>query len=105
MKRQLLADLPKKAEGGFQRIEESYMVPTYRVSDYLGEMRPAQRLQPTKADLQALIERCRANVEDCVDSSRPSVVRITDILWSVTLMESPSEEKGYKECDPAETNF
>jgi|GEM_PF-5260794 len=42
----------QKGKGyGFQRIEESYVIPTYMVPDYLGETQPAKVDKPMREDL------------------------------------------------------
>ena len=46
----------KQVSNGFQWIDRSYMVPTHKVSDYLGETLPVLRKPRAKEDLKKLIE-------------------------------------------------
>jgi len=69
-----------QANNIFQRIEDNYMVPTYMVSNYLGETGSIQKDGPTKADLKKLIERYRANTAACEETPKQVCTRVADWL-------------------------
>ncbi len=72
--------IPNTKDQGFQRIADSYMVPTYLVSDYLGETQPPAPEKPTKEDLQRLIEQCRANMDPDGEKDRRRLYTCRDLL-------------------------
>ena len=74
---------PTQTNDLFQRIEESYMVPTYMVSNYLGETGPLPKKGPTKADFEKLMAQYRANkaeYEDMDDKGTKGEVKSVNML-------------------------
>lgn len=70
---------PKEHSRGFQRIEDSYLLPTYLLPDYLGQTRPEADDDNVWERLKSQMARWRKEMME-EKQAKPVVYRLTSIL-------------------------